>query len=118
MEKLNIKKEAKRAMREEADALMAKYHLKVVHIRGQDPLTLAPTAKGGATVVYAKHAPNDRIIYVSVALVNHLDSYCRMVGRRLAAVYYDKGNRIALRVPKNMPVSSFLKRTFYTMVTE
>lgn len=118
MEKLNIKKEAKRAMREEADELMAKHHLKVVHIRAHDTKDMSIASKGGATVVYSKHSPNDRITYVSVALVNNLDSYCRRVGRRLAAVYYDKGNRVAMRVPKNMPVSLFLKRTFFTMVNQ
>ena len=109
------RKEKRKQLVAEADALIALYHLKIVHVRKVDD-DGDTHSKGGATVVYHKHNKKDRIIVLSVALVNDVDCYCKLQGRLVAAYKFHQSDRITLRVPKNMPVAQFVKRTFYWMV--
>ena len=88
----------------------------VVHVRGYSWDKMSTTAKGGATLVYHRDKSRDRIIRISVALVNDKDSYCKLTGRLIAAMQYDTGNHIAVRVPKNKHPVVFLKQMFSEMV--
>lgn len=114
--KLNRKKDKRLALIEQADSLMKKHNLRVVHVRGYNWDMMSATAKGGATLVYHRDKSRDRIIRVSVALVNDKDSYCKLTGRLIAAMQYDTGNHIAVRVPKNKHPVVFLKQMFSEMV--
>lgn len=110
-------KAARQAEKQAVGLMTAKHGLRYLHVRKLDMIDELPMNKGGCTIAYAKARPNDNVILVSTALVNDHDSYCKADGRRIAAHRFDRGYCVALRVPKNMSTSYFLKCMFTPMVS-
>lgn len=81
-------------------------------------INLNASGKGGCTIAYKTPThKGGKIIPVSLALCHANDSFCKKDGRFLAAQYFDKGNVIWLRVPKDYSIPEFLEATFALTAT-
>lgn len=106
--------------------LVAKHNLKFVHVRGMELKPnqhnthydiAVPAPKGGVTVAFTLPPyKGGRIIKASCAMCHENDSYNKAEGRLRAAARFDAGSSIELRVPRNMPISAFLKSMFGAML--
>lgn len=119
-----IRRQVKKDARAFEHELTSQWGLRYVHVR-QDKSRITHQMddyglvlpKGGVTVAYQLPArKGGRIIKASVAIVNESDSYVKHEGRLRAAAKFHAGERVELRVPRNIPTSAFLKQMFGTML--
>jgi hypothetical protein len=92
--------------------LTAKHKLRFVHVRHRDD-NLDKTPHAGATIAYSFPSPTGDLIRVGVALCHKNDRYCRADGRFNAALHFDMGDTVLIRVPKNMVPSDLIQRMFF-----
>lgn len=117
--KAEVRRAKQNVERNAAAALTSTHKLRFVHVRREQDGWDVPfiRSKGGVTVAYQLPARRgDRLIKVACSLVHHNDAYCKRTGRFYAAMKFDGGHWIEVRVPKNMPTSMFIKHMFGTML--
>lgn len=115
-----------RSQRAREHYLTAAHKLRFVHVRSRDweaerkerdPRKMVLSQTGGVTVAYQlPPRKGDRMIRVSCAVVHENDAYCKRIGRWNAAVKFDNGEVISVRVPKNMSPAGFIKQMFGVML--
>jgi hypothetical protein len=119
---MTLNKEERNRARKQTEAITNAHNLRYLHVRKHTIFddgvgeSAVLSNKGGVTIAYARRRPDDNVILVSTALVHDNDSYCKAHGRAIAARRFADAHCIALRVPKNMSTSFFLKSVFSGMV--
>lgn len=112
LEALSLEVTARKSRLEQEREIAKRLNLRYLHINAN------ASGKGGCTIAYKTPArKGGKIIPVSIALCHVNDSFQKREGRFLAAQYFDKGNVIWLRVPKNYSIPEFLESTFWLTAT-
>lgn len=93
---------------------VSQFHLRFVHVRAKTDIG-HDNPKGGVTIAYSPPLHrNSRLIEVAISLVHENDCYEKAIGRYWAAVNFDTGQRITVRIPKGLTIPGALRSMFYS----
>jgi hypothetical protein len=111
-EKAILNAELREVMVNKEIDLTNEHGLRFLHIRDNhyDGPFYKARPKGGATVAY-RFIGRDRI-EVSLATCHKNDLYSKPAGRLQAALNFEAGKRIELRIPKDLGPTTFIKTVF------